>query len=98
MTELRSLAWQSEAADSRRALLEAGLAGGPVHELRASVPNRPGVIADIALTLGRSGINITDMSLSPSPDNSSGLVSLWVSEDQADSAIELIRGLGIPVS
>lgn len=92
------LGWQAEAADARRALLEAGLAGGPVREVRAAVPNRPGVIADIALTLGRAGVNITDMALSPSPDNSSGVVSLWVSEAQADAAIESIRGLGIPVS
>ncbi len=92
------LAWQSEAADSRRALLEAGLAGGPVSELRAAVPNRPGVIADIALTLGRAGVNIVDMSLSPSPDNSSGVVSLWVAQDRAGAAADLIRDLGIPVS
>ena len=92
------LNWQSEAAGSRRALLEAGLAGGPVRELRAAVPNRPGVIADIALTLGRAGINITDIALSPSPDNSSGVVSLWVAEDQAQAAADLIRGLGIPVA
>jgi prephenate dehydrogenase len=92
------LAWQSQAADRRRALLEAGLAGGPVTELRAAVPNRPGVIADIALTLGRAGINIVDMSLSPSPDNSSGVVSLWVAEPQALAGADLIRGLGIPVS
>ena len=37
----------------------------PVHELRASVPNRPGVVADIALALGRAGVNIVDMALSP---------------------------------
>ena len=92
------LAWQSDAADSRRALLEAGLAGGAVTELRAGVPNRPGVIADIALTLGRAGINITDMSLSPSADNSSGVVSLWVAQERAAAAAELVRGLGIPVS
>jgi len=92
------LAWQSDAADSRRALLEAGLAGGPVTELRAAVPNRPGVVADIALTLGRAGINIVDMSLSPSPDNSSGVVSLWVAEPQGPAGADLIRGLGIPVS
>jgi prephenate dehydrogenase len=92
------LAWQGAAADRRRALLEAGLAGGPVRELRAAVPNRPGVIAEMALELGRAGVNITDMALSPSPDNSSGVVSLWIAEDQADSAADLIRGLGIPVS
>lgn len=90
--------WQRQAAERRRALLEAGLAGGPVRELRAAVPNRPGVVADIALTLGREGINISDMALSPSPDNSSGVVALWVAEDQAGRATELIAGLGIPVS
>jgi prephenate dehydrogenase len=92
------LAWQSEAADSRRALLEAGLAGGPVRELRAAVPNRPGVVAEIALTLSRAGINISDMALSPSPDNMTGVVSLWVAEDAAQAGAELIRGLGIPVA
>ena len=92
------LAWQSDAADNRKALLEAGLAGGPVTELRAAVPNRPGVIAEIALTLGRDGINITDMALAPSPDNSSGVVSLWVAAGQAAAATDLIAGLGIPVS
>ncbi len=45
----------AQAGERRRALLEAGLAGGPVRELRAAVPNRPGVIADIALTLGARG-------------------------------------------
>ena len=79
-------AWQASAGEQRRTLLEAGLAGGPVRELRAAVPNRPGVIADIALTLGRAGINITDMSLTPSPDHTSGSISLWVAEDRAAQA------------
>ena len=47
-------------------------------ELRAVVPNRPGVIADIALTLGREGINISDMALTPSPDFTRGEIALWV--------------------
>ena len=34
--------WNDGAADDRRRLLEAQLAGGPLFELRASVPNRPG--------------------------------------------------------
>jgi prephenate dehydrogenase len=90
-------AWQREAQAERRALLEAGLSGGPVRELRAAVPNRPGVIADIALTLGRAGINITDMALSPSPDNSQGEIALWVAERQAADAARLVGELGIPV-
>jgi prephenate dehydrogenase len=90
--------WQSEAATEREALLEAGLVGGAVHELRAVVPNRPGVIADIALTLGREGINISDMALTPSPDFTRGEIALWVAEGEATRAQELLRGLGFPVS
>ena len=47
-------------------------------ELRVVVPNRPGVIAEIALALGRAGVNIVDMALSPSEDNRQGVVALWV--------------------
>lgn len=92
-------AWNDRARADRDALLGAHLAGGPVHELRTSVPNRPGVIADIALALGRAGVNITDMALSPSQDNRQGVVSLWVAgEEQAGRARELIAELGFPVA
>jgi prephenate dehydrogenase len=92
-------AWNDAAAADRRTLLEAGLEGGDVHELRASVPNRPGVIAEIALVLGRAGVNIVDMALSPSADFRQGRVSLWVSgAEHAARAEELIAGLGIPVA
>jgi prephenate dehydrogenase len=81
------------------ALLGAGLTGGPVSELRASVPNRPGVIAEIALALGRAGVNIRDMALSPSQDNSQGVVALWIGgERDAARAEELIASLGFPVA
>jgi prephenate dehydrogenase len=90
--------WQEAAADRRRALLEAGLAGGPVRELRVSVPNRPGVVAELALALGQAGINISDMSLSPSSDSSTGVVALWVDAQRAGHATELIAGLGHPVA
>ena len=68
-------------------------------ELRASVPNRPGVVAEIAVALGRAGVNIVDMALSPSADLRQGRVSLWVSgADHAARAEELIAGLGFPVA
>jgi prephenate dehydrogenase len=92
-------AWNEAARASREAVLGAALVGGAVHELRASVPNRPGVIAEIALALGRAGVNIADMALSPSEDNRQGVVSLWVGGDQeAAHALELIAALGIPVT
>jgi prephenate dehydrogenase len=91
-------AWNERARADREALLQAGLAGGPAHELRASVPNRPGVIAEIALALGRAGVNISDMVLSPSEDNRQGVVALWIGgEDHAARAQSLIAGLGFPV-
>jgi prephenate dehydrogenase len=91
-------AWQLAAAAERRALLEAGLVGGPVRALRVAVPNRPGVIAEIALTLGREGVNITDMALSPSPDGSRGEMTLWVADGQAARASALVAQLGFAVT
>ncbi len=91
-------AWNDQARRDRDALLGAGMAGGSVHELRVHVPNRPGVIAEIALALGQGGVNIGDLVLSPSPDNSQGVVALWVGgESQAALAQELVSGLGFPV-
>lgn len=92
-------ALNERAAADRRALLESGLAGGPVHELRVSVPNEPGVVARIALELGRAGVNITDMALYPSQDNRTGSVALWIAgEDAAERAAALIAPLGHPVA
>ena len=72
-------AWHAAAAESRRSLLEADLAGGPLTELRVIVANRPGTVAELALALGEAGVNIEDMALYPAPDMTSGAVSLWVS-------------------
>ena len=91
-------AWNERARADRDALLGTGLAGGPVHELRVSVPNRPGVVAEIALALGDAGVNIVDMALAPSEDNRQGVVSLWIGGDgPAGRAQELVAGLGFPV-
>ncbi|HLB22359.1 MAG TPA: prephenate dehydrogenase/arogenate dehydrogenase family protein [Solirubrobacteraceae bacterium] len=92
-------AWNDSARVDRDELLGAGLTGGPVSELRASVPNRPGVIAEIALALGRAGVNIRDMALSPSEDNRQGVVALWIGgERDSARAEELIGSLGFPVA
>jgi prephenate dehydrogenase len=95
-------AWNERARADRDELLGAGLVGGvdgvSVLELRVSVPNRPGVIAEIALALGGAGVNILDMVLSPSQDNRQGVVALWIGgERPAARAKELIADLGFPV-
>jgi prephenate dehydrogenase len=87
--------WNDEARESRRKLLEADLAGGPVHELRVPVPNEPGIVAQLALALGRGGVNIADMALAPAPDYRSGSITFWVSGDgAAERAAALIEELG----
>ena len=91
--------WQQTAREDRRRLLEADLAGGPVRELVVTVPNRPGIVAQVALELGRAGVNIADMSLAPAPDMRSGSMSLWIAgEDDAVRASSLIEELGYPVA
>jgi prephenate dehydrogenase len=92
-------AWHGRAAEDRRRLLEVELAGGPLRELRVRVPNRPGTVAELALALGRAGVNIEDMALYPAADMNTGAVSLWVAgEEQAERAAELVRELGHTVS
>jgi prephenate dehydrogenase len=91
-------AWQQRAARQRGALLEVGPMGRTVREIRASVPNKPGVVARLALALGRAGINITDMSLAPEADNRTGIIALWVGSADADRAIELVTELGYPAA
>jgi prephenate dehydrogenase len=91
-------AWNDGAADDRRRLLEAEWAGGAVHELRVSVPNRPGTVARVAMALGRAGVNIVDMALAPAPDMRTGAITLWIGGDEAAArARDLIEELGFPV-
>ena len=90
--------WNDAARDDRRRLLEADLAGGPVHELRLTVPNRPGIVAQVALELGRADVNIVDLALAPAPDMRSGAMTFWIAGDaEAARARELIAQLGFPV-
>jgi prephenate dehydrogenase len=95
----RVAAWHRAAREDRRRLLEVDLVGGRLLELRVAVENRPGTVAEIALALGRAGVNIEDMALYPAPDMRSGAVSLWVAgEDEAGRAAEIVRDLGHSVS
>jgi prephenate dehydrogenase len=91
--------WHELAGRRRRELIEAEIAGGPLHELRVRVPNRPGIVAEVALALGRAGVNIEDMALYPAADMTSGAISLYVAGDEeAERAEQLVRDLGHDVS
>ena len=90
--------WNEAAGDDHRRLMAHQLAGGEWHELRVPVPNQPGVVAKLALELGRLGVNIADLALYTAADMSEGVVALWISgEDDASRAERLIGDLGFPV-
>ena len=58
-----------------------------------------GIGRAIALALGRAGVNILDMALSPSEDNSQGVLALWIGGDEpAERAQQEIAGLGFPAA
>jgi prephenate dehydrogenase len=92
-------AWQGEAGEDRRRLLERALDAGPLRELRIVVANEPGTIARLALALGEAGVNIEDMALHPAVDMRSGSVSLWVAgAEQARRAEAIVRERGHTVT
>jgi prephenate dehydrogenase len=68
-----------------------------VHELRVQVPNRPGIVAEIALALGRASIDIVDMALYPAP-GTHGTIALWLRSADLAHARELVAGLGLEAS
>ena len=62
--------------------------GGPGGRRRCTscaspCPNRPGIVAQVALALGRAGVNIVDMALAPAADMRSGAMTLWIAGDEA---------------
>ena len=91
--------WIETARADRRRLREAELEGGPVAEVRVSVPNRPGIVAQLSLAVGEAGVNIVDMALYPAADMQSGAIALWVAgEGSAERVVELIGDLGYAAS
>ncbi|MGZ5325432.1 MAG: prephenate dehydrogenase/arogenate dehydrogenase family protein [Solirubrobacterales bacterium] len=91
--------WHRGAGERRDELLDAELAGGPLRELRIRVPNRPGIVAELALALGEAGVNIEDMALYPAADMRSGAITIWVAgEEGAERAADRVRELGHDVS
>ena len=80
-------------------LLEADLAGGPVHELRVTVPNRPGIVAAAGARARQGGVNIVDMALAPGARQPRRARStFWVAGDEsAERAARADGGLGFPV-
>lgn len=94
------LAFVEDAAAARARLGEPAArpgAGGPVPVVVA-IPNRPGVISEIATALGHAHINIEDLSLRPGPPDGEGDLVLVVDGADAAEAARLIGERGYSVS
>jgi hypothetical protein len=90
----------SAAEGRQRLLAQEDTVGGDVVRLTVAVPNRPGVLSEIATALGHAHINIADLHLSPArADEPSGTLSLDIAGDIAVArAVDLIREKGFRVS
>jgi prephenate dehydrogenase len=64
-------------------------------ELAVPVPDRPGVLAEVATTVGEAGVNIEDLTIVHSPEGGRGTIHLEVSgEAAASAAVEALRRKG----
>jgi prephenate dehydrogenase len=87
------LGFVNDAAEAR-GRLRAPPDAGPAAPARVvvAVPNRPGVISEIATALGHAHINIEDLHLRPGPPGGEGVLELVV--DGPEAAREAVRLVG----
>jgi prephenate dehydrogenase len=91
--------WIGDAGVHRRQLLSAVYAGeGEPQQLIVRLPDRPGMFASVAQTLGAARINIEDFAFRHESPERGGLLTLVVTgADQAARAAELLQGQGYAV-
>ena len=89
--------WIAAAAAARSEALAQAHRTAPadLHELLASVPDRPGALSSIAQALSAAGINIEEFSLSHISPEQGGEVRIIVAgADSAARAVEVLRADG----
>jgi hypothetical protein len=89
--------WIATAAAARSEALAQAHRTAPadLHELLASVPDRPGALSSIAQALSAAGINIEEVSLSHiSPERGGEVRIIVAGEDNATRAVELLLADG----
>jgi prephenate dehydrogenase len=91
--------WNDRAAAMKGQLAAEPASASPARTIQVKVPNRAGVLAEVALALGSSGIGLADLQLLPAADRSTGVIVIGIErDDQVAGAIELISGLGHQVA
>ena len=86
----------TEAADKHNRMLEAEhLAPSDLFVVKVPVPDRPGVLSQVTVALGNTGINIDDLVFHRISIEQGGVLSLVVSgSDTADRAVSVLKELG----
>ena len=88
-------AWNDSAGLQKSKVASEPASGGQAKAIRVGVPNRPGVLAEIALALGEAGIDLVDLQLHPAADRATGTIVLWIEgQDHLTRATELVESLG----
>ncbi len=87
-----------ESARAARRSLPVGAAeAGPLVELRIPVPDRPGVLAEVATLAGRLGVNISDLEIAHSMESTGGVMVLVVAEAGVQAFEKALEGSGYSV-
>ena len=90
--------WNNSAAEMKDKLASEPASAAAARTIHVRVPNRAGVLAEVALALGGAGIGLADLQLLPAADRATGVIVLGIErEAQVDAAKELVAGLGHPV-
>lgn len=86
------------AADERSRIHETPETLDEPHRVIVAMPNRPGVISEVATALGHGHVNIEDLQLRSGVGEQEGELSLIVSgSDARDRAVSCVRTLGFEV-
>jgi prephenate dehydrogenase len=88
----------SDARAARRALPGKETATGALVDLHLAIPDQPGVIAQVATTIGGLGVNIEDIAIEHAPEGGRGTMRLAIiGPDQARRARTALEALGYEV-
>lgn len=88
------LAVLERARDARRSLPSGARTGETLAELRIPVPDRPGVVAEVATLAGELGVNIADIEIAHSSEGAGGVLVLVVAADEATRFEEALAERG----
>lgn len=87
-----------EARAARRSLPGKETVTGRLVELQLSIPDRPGVFAEVTTTVGLAGVNIEDIGVEHAPEGGRGLLRLAIlGPDNAAKAHAALDAIGYEV-